>query len=121
MSLYELDALDVALDKVAALNPNDFDAETMRAVVVGLERARHRLAAVSAKVLSKFDTNGDWAGDGCYSGANWLTVHTGTARADAVGRVRLAHRLRAMPVAAEAFESAEITESHVRLLARCLR
>jgi hypothetical protein len=85
-----------------------------------LETARARFEAVSAKVLAAFDANGDWIGEAAYSAAAWVKAHTGTTRADAGSRVWLANRLRMMPLTAAAFAAGEVTEAHVRLLARCL-
>ena len=116
----ELEELGSAIDALAAMDIGALGRSTMQSLVVGLESARTRLDAVSASVLAAFDANGDWIGEAAYSAAAWVKAHTGTTRADAGSRVRLANRLRMMPLTAAAFAAGEVTEAHVRLMARCV-
>jgi hypothetical protein len=120
MSGHELEQLGDALDALASMELGGLSRSGRQALVVGMESARTRLEALSAKVLAAFDENGDWIGEAAYSAAAWLKARTGTTRADAGSRVWLAGRLRMMPLAAAAFAAGEVTPAHVRLLARCL-
>jgi hypothetical protein len=120
MSGHELEQLGDALDALASMELGALSRSGMQALVVGLESARARLEAVSATVLAAFDANGDWVGEAAYSAAAWIKSHTGTTRADAGSRLRLANRLRMMPLTAAAFAAGEVTEAHVRLMARCV-
>jgi hypothetical protein len=120
MSGNELEQLGDALDALASMELGALGRSSMQRLVLGLESARTRLESVSATVLAAFDANGDWAGETAQSAAAWVKSRTGTTRVDAVSRLRLANRLRLMPVAAAAFAAGEITEAHVRLLSRCL-
>jgi hypothetical protein len=120
MSGNELAQLGDALDAVASIELGSLSRSGMRTLVLGMESARTRFEAVSAKVLAAFDANGDWTGEAARSAASWLKAHTGTARVDAGSRVWLAGRLRLMPLAAGALDAGEITMAHVRLLARGL-
>ena len=120
MSGNELERLDDALDALASMELGTLSRTGMQSLVVGMETARTRLEALSARLLAVFDANGDWIGEGAYSAAAWVKAHTGTSRADAGSRVWVAGRLRMMPLAAEAFAAGEISAAHVRLLARCL-
>jgi len=119
--LAALGALHRAIRGVQTLELQTLGADEMRALVLGIETARSMLGAVSAAVLARFDDNGDWVDGGAHSAANWVGARTGTARRDINRRLRLANRLRRMPVAAAAFAAAEITEAHVQVLARCLQ
>ena len=84
------------------------------------EQVRTQLDAEHLVRLADFDESGCWATDAAHGTANWMTAHTGADKADARSRVRLAQRLRQMPVAAGALASGEITLAHLRVLARCV-
>lgn len=108
--LAEVLAVDVTTLSVAAF------AEHMARV----ERVRTRFEAQVYETLGAFDRSAAWQLDAAYNPANWLAAQTGTARAVAGSRVQLASRLRQMPHTADALAEGSITESHARVLARCV-
>lgn len=120
MSKYALQALDEAIDAISSIKLHTLDRSAMQTLVLRLETARLRLDAVSARVLGRFESNGDWAGDASRDAAAWVKNRTGASRGDVVARVRLGRRLSRMPIAAAAVLAGEITVEHVRLLARCV-
>lgn len=84
------------------------------------ETLRTQLDAEHLTRLADFDGSGCWAVDAAHGTANWMVAHTGADKTDARGRVRLAQRLRQMPVVAEALADGEITTAHAKVLARCV-
>ena len=88
--------------------------------MAGVEQLRTRFEARVYETLGAFDSSAAWQLDAAYSPANWLAAQTGTARAVAGSRVKLAGRLRQMPHTAAALAEGAITESHARVLARCV-
>ena len=100
--------------------PCTLDVDALKATLVELGRARARLDAAEAAVIAEFDSRGCCVTDGMVSTRAWLGHHTGVARAVAGGRVRLAKRLRRMPLMADALADGLVTDGHARSLARCL-
>jgi len=83
-----------------------------------IEQARARFESWTLSQLAAFDESGAWQLDAAYNAGNWLAGQTGTARADAGRRLKLANHLRQMPVTAHALAEGQITEAHARVLAR---
>lgn len=106
------DALSV---DVATLSIAEFVEHMAR-----VEQLRTRFEARVYEMLGAFDSSAAWQLDAAYSPANWLAAQTGTARNVAGRRVKLAGRLRQMPHTAAALAEGTITESHARVLARCV-
>jgi len=100
---------------VETLGPAEFAAHMAR-----LEQLRSRLDAHLLDALGRFERSGAWDVDAAASAASWLTAQTGTARSVAGARVRLARYLALMPATLEALAEGAITESHARVLARCV-
>ena len=108
--LAELLAVDVE-----SLSAGEFAAHMAR-----MERLRTRFEAQVYGLLGAFDRSAAWQVDAAYNTANWLAAQTGTARAVAGSRVQLAARLQQMPHTRAALAEGSITESHARVLARCV-
>ena len=113
-------SLEQAIGVLAAADPGDVDGADLKELVLGVDRLRRRVQAIEAGVLGRFEESGLWATDAAYGAANWLTSHTGTSPPDAGSRVRMGKVLRQLPEARTAFEAGEVSEVHVRLLARGL-
>jgi hypothetical protein len=102
------------------VDPGVLADEALKATLVELGRTRARLDAEEAAVIAEFDQRSCCVDDGMVNTRAWLGHHTGVARAVAGGRVRLARRLRRMPLMADALQSGSVTEGHARSLGRCL-
>lgn len=85
-----------------------------------LEQARTRFEARMYEELGAFDRSAAWQLDAAANPSSWLAAQTGTARAVAGSRMRLAGQLREMTHTAEAMREGSITEAHARVLARCV-
>ena len=106
----ELQAADVD-----SLSPREFAAH-----MVAWERVRARVDAEMLRRTARFELSGAFEVDCAANPVQWITAQTGTARVVAASRVRLARNLQLMPLTAAALADGLITESHARVLARCV-
>ena len=86
--------------------------------MVGLQRQRARLAAVSARLVARWDARHVWADDGSRSAASRLAREANLASSTAHREVRRARQLRTMAHTAAALAHASISTDHVDLLGR---
>ena len=80
-----------------------------------------RLAAATAeflRLLAEFDAREAWAGPGVRSCAHWLSWRCGMGLQAARDHVRVARRLRPLPVTAGAFAQGRLSYSKVRAICR---
>src|SRR3546814_4074332 len=85
-----------------------------------LERVRNKLDAVLLAQMGEFSGSGAWQLDAASSAINWFQGQVGGARDVMASRVKLANHLLLMPGARAAFEEGVITESHAKVLSRCV-
>jgi hypothetical protein len=85
-----------------------------------LERVRNKLDAVLLAQMGEFSGSGAWQLDAASSAINWFQGQIGGARDVMASRVKLANHLVLMPGTREAFEEGVITESHAKVLSRCV-
>ncbi len=110
--------LDAELTELLAVDVSTLSVAEQVTHMARLERARTRFEATVYEQLARFDRSAAWQIDAAYSPANWLAAHTGTARAVAGSRMRLATHLTQMPATMAALAEGDITEAHARVLAR---
>lgn len=80
-----------------------------------------RIAAATAeflRLLGEFDEREGWAGPGVRSCAHWLSWRCGMALYTARDHVRVARRLRGLPVTAETFAEGRLSYTKVRAICR---
>jgi hypothetical protein len=70
------------------------------------------------ELLAEFDERGGWADHGCKSCAHWVSWRCSMAPSAAREHVRVARRLRELPLVRAAFGGGELSFSKVRALAR---
>src|SRR3954447_16256836 len=82
--------------------------------------AAHLSAAMARwlALVGEFDVREGWAQSGCKSCAAWLSWSCGIAPLTAREHVRVARRLRELPLVAAAFARGELSYSKVRALSR---
>jgi hypothetical protein len=85
-----------------------------------IERCRNRLDAVLLDRMADFDRSGAWQLDAASSAINWFQGQVGGARDVMAARVKLANHLMLMPGTREALAEGAITESHAKILSRCV-
>ena len=115
-----VETLIAELTEVLSVDAASLSGRELAAHMARVERARTRFEAVALDRLARFDRSAAWQIDAAANPASWLREQTGTSRAIAGSRVRLAHQLREMPVARASFAEGRITEAHARVLARCV-
>ena len=87
-------------------------------LLVELHHLQARLGAAVARFTSVFDRRRVFAADGSKTAAAWLARKCNTAKTATARQVKLARRLRIMPVTAAVLAGGEIDEHHARVLAR---
>jgi len=85
-----------------------------------IERCRNRLDAALLERVADFDGSGAWQLDAASSAINWFQGQVGGARDVMASRVRLANHLQRMPATREVLAEGAITESHAKVLSRCV-
>ncbi len=85
-----------------------------------IERVRNKLDAVLLARVAEFEQSGAWQLDAASSAINWFQGQVGGARDVMASRVKLAKHLLVMPGTREALEEGAITESHAKVLSRCV-
>lgn len=112
--------VDIELAELLSVDVSLLPAAEAAEHMARLERARSRIDAALLEALGAFDRSGAWRVDAATSTTSWLTAQTGVARPVAGARVRLAGHLAQMPETMAALAEGSITESHARVLARCV-
>ena len=100
------------------VDPGGLSDSEVTDTVVDLFGLLARVDAAIAGLVGELDRRGLHQLDGSRSAASWLAHRCRLAPGEAASRVRVARRLRDMPVAARAFEAGEVHQSHVAVLAR---
>lgn len=85
-----------------------------------IERCCNKLDAVLLDRVADFDQSGAWQLDAASSATGWFHGQIGGARAVMSSRVKLAKHLAVMPGTRELLEEGSITESHAKVLSRCV-
>jgi Domain of unknown function (DUF222) len=112
----EIQRLDEAIDSLLALDPDALTDPELDEAMIAAHRQTHRLAAVRARLLSRWDRRGVWTGDGSRSAAARLARDTHTSVSTAGRELGRARTLEAMPHTATALASGELSPDHVDLL-----
>ena len=115
--LSELSDLEEALDIASKVDVSALPGSVLADVVSDLHRMTSKLAALDAASVAAFDASGEWSVGGHKTCAVWLRHNLRCAGPEANARVRMARRLRRMPLTAEALGRGELTTAHVRVLA----
>lgn len=108
----------MAVEAVADIDGHGLGDGALGDLLVELHRARAVLDAGVARLTAVFDVRKAWAADGSKSAAAWLAHRCHTSLAATRRQVRVARRLRMMPLTAAALRGAQIDDRHVDVLVR---
>lgn len=114
----ETSELPDAIDALLAVDVDTLTDTELHHAVLAIERRRHRLAALSARLLSAWDARKLWADDGSKSAAARLSRDAGTSPTTAAVEMRRCRKLRSMPDTADAHAAGDLSPDHVDLLGR---
>ncbi|UOY00524.1 hypothetical protein [Blastococcus sp. PRF04-17] len=106
------------LDQLAALDPAEFDPDSLsdeqvREVIPRTQLAINRLSALMTRAVAAGEARQVHTGDGMVSMKTWLTGHCRVSGREAVGLVRAGRRLRQLPELAAAYAEGAVTRAHV--------
>jgi Domain of unknown function (DUF222) len=113
-----LDQLNETIDRAAGLDVDALTDTELDELTVGLQRVRHRLAALNASALARWDGRGVWQSDGSRSAATRLARDGGVSLTTAHIELRRARALVDMPATAAAVGAGRVSMDHVDLLGR---
>ena len=94
--------LNAAIDGLVGVDLDALADGELDELVIGLQRARHRLAGATAGPVARWDASGVWRMDGSRSAAARLARDGGMSMTTAHVELRRARQLRAMRVTAAA-------------------
>ena len=106
-----------ALDGLLVVEDAALTDDQLVADLDEVEHATRQLEVVRARRLSELERREVWSRDGHLSLAAWLGSRHRVAPSTAAGHVRMARAFEAMPVAAEALATGDVSSSAVSLLA----
>ncbi len=113
-----LDELEVAIDSLLAVDPNELTDAELHELVTRVQRQRHRLAGAAGAAISAWDQRMVWADNGAGSAAVRLANDTSASTSSTGVEVKRARKLRTMPHVAAALGDGELSSDHVDLLAK---
>jgi len=111
------DALDAALDHLAAVDWASLGTAAHAEMLARLQRAQAKLTAVNAAVLAAFTAQSGYEPDGHRSARAWLINRTGVSKGAAGAAVGWHKRLARHRRIAETMAAGEISESWAREIA----
>src|ERR671910_873287 len=106
-----------ALDGLLVVDDAALSDDQLVADLDAVEHATRQLDVVRARRLAELERREVWSRDGHLSLASWLAARHRVAPSTAAGHVRMARALDAMPVAAEALATGDVSSSAITLLA----
>jgi hypothetical protein len=105
-----------ALRALAAIDLDTFTGDELTEAVLDLQKVRGALDVAEARVLSRWDAQGEWRPSGARSGAAWLAWKQRLPIGVARQRIRHARAMRDLPAVEEAWRNGEIDRAHVTTL-----
>jgi hypothetical protein len=105
--------------EVLDVDPAQMSGAELSEWLIAFETSHTQWEATRAAVEAEWDSRQAWAVDGALSGATWMRNRLGTTTSTAREQLRVARRLRLMPVAAAAFKAGELSYEKVRRLTDC--
>jgi hypothetical protein len=116
LGLAEFEALETALDALVDVDPVALSDGRVHRTLMQLTRQQSRLAAVTLRFASSWDTRRSWAQNGSKTAEARLARDAKVRRATANRALKRAAALARMPHTAEALREGSITVDHVDLL-----
>jgi Domain of unknown function (DUF222) len=116
LGLTDFEALDATLDALVDVDPVTMSDGEVHRTLIELMRQQARLAAVTLKFASSWDTRRTWAQNGSKSAEARLAREAKVRRSTANQALKRAKALASMPHTAEALRQGSITVDHVDLL-----
>src|ERR687892_602093 len=112
-----MSTLRSALDELRSTDVFALSDDELASDLDELERATRVFEVERGRRVAELERRGAHARDGHLSLASWLAARHLVAPSTAAGHVRMARALEAMPVAAEALASGDVSSSAITLLA----
>lgn len=111
----------VGVERLAAVDVDQLDADDVHAAVVLLQQCRHRLGAIVAGLAGRWDAERMWSTDGSRTATTRLAREAHCSTRSVADDLRRARALRELPEIRRAATAGEISLDHVDLLVRADR
>src|SRR5918995_5686174 len=112
-----MSTLRSALDELRATDVFALSDDELASDLDELEHATRVFEVERGRRVAELERRGAYARDGHLSLVSWLAARHRVAPSTAAGHVRMARALDAMPVAAEALATGDVSSSAITLLA----
>ena len=110
-----VEAADVAIDGLLAIDPAALDQEELHALTLAAHRLQARMDAMATKATGAFDRLGD--PQGAIGPAAFVAWKCRLRKEAVKAELSRARALRSMPAVTLAYEAGAVSSDHVRLLA----
>lgn len=108
------------IDDLGSADLSKLSSSELEAAALRIQKERHRLGALAAQILQRWEASGIWAADGSRTAASMLSRDTNCSVQSARTEIRRARQSRLMPLAVTAVMNEEISLDHLDLLGRAL-
>lgn len=112
--------LHTTVDALCAADIDQLSETELATAAIEIQLERHRLAAVSARILDRWNSSKLWSVDGSRSAASCLARDTHCSKRSAQSELRRARTARHMPEAITAVMNSEMSADHLDLLAKAV-
>jgi hypothetical protein len=117
MSLSPVELLRSAIDLLTQVDPSALSTAELSEECLELQRQRHRLEGVAARLLHQWKGSGVWAFDGSRSPAARLARETRSGISSCRAQLRRAHTTADLPAVVDAVVAGELSIDHLDLFA----
>lgn len=108
------------IDDLAEADLDILSEAELETAAIHIQRERQRLAALSTRILQRWETSRSWVADGSASAASRLSRETRCSLRSARREIRRARQSRQMPAAVTAILDGDLSMDHLDLLAKGL-
>lgn len=112
-----VELLRSAIDLLAQVDPTDLATAELAEQCVELQRQRHRLGGIAARLLNRWQASGVWALDGSRSAAAHLARETHGGVASCRADLRRAAAAHDLPAVVDAVVAGDLSLDHLDLFA----
>ncbi|ROS31785.1 HNH endonuclease signature motif containing protein [Cellulomonas sp. PhB150] len=114
-----IDAMRVAVDLLAEMDPRDLDGREAGQQFVELDRLAGRVTALAARRLPVVEADGWWAAEGARTVTSWVSSAGRMTHGRAASLVRLGRAFQSsLPLTADAATAGTVPLDHAQALAR---
>ncbi len=108
------------VDDLSSADLSQLSSTELQDAALRIQKERHRLGALAAQIIQRWDASGVWAADGSRTAATRLSRETKCSVQGARTEIRRARQSRLMPQAVAAVVNEDLSLDHLDLLGKAL-